>query len=327
MILSVIFISKNEELVIKKSLNAAIKACRKIYHDFDFEVILVDSNSIDDTISISQFEFEKLKVINWTIIMYDADLFTASLGRQIGLLYSKGNFVLFLDSDMCLSSSFLSFASTFFQTSNKNVAGLVGKRVDAVYESNFKIIGKKIIPRKINRFSETIHPGGGVYYSKDKIKDISFNIGQQTREEEAFAKQLSAKKRKIRYYDTNMYFHLDYKKSKKKRFINKIKSIILSSRNYSDGIKIHIKNYGLFSAFKEYKDFFNIHYIIPAMLLSFSLFSQNYIFIVLLIITSIFYFYSLRLQVLTTLFFPYFLFFQPVFKNSFYILKVIRKKT
>jgi glycosyltransferase involved in cell wall biosynthesis len=325
--LSIIIISKNEEKVIKKCILAAIKACRNIYTEEQYEIIIIDSNSTDDTIHIAEQVCLESNTRNWRLIQFKSDNYTAALGRQIGLENSIGKFVLFLDADMCIFTSFVNFADDFFKYSPDDVVGLVGERMDVYYKEE-KIEKISLINRKCNKKGETLFPGGCGYYSRYDLNNIRFNVFQKTREEEAFAKQLLASGKKIKYVNEKMYLHFNYKFSK--RNINdRIRLVKQSSKDYVNAIRAHSNKFGFIKTITNYFEFLAQYILFPLLMIASLIIYINNLFALSLVLCSVLIFImKQKLQVFTILFLPMFLFSNSYLENNYTIVRDVmnRKK-
>lgn len=113
--LSVIIITLNEETTISSILTDLKQQTIK-----NFEVIVVDSNSDDDTIKIAQtFEadFKHFKIIK-------NEKRGASLGRNTGATAARYERLLFLDSDTRLKPEFIKDAQAIVKIHKIDVAGI-----------------------------------------------------------------------------------------------------------------------------------------------------------------------------------------------------------
>lgn len=90
--LSIIIPAYNSEGYIKKNLKSLSNQTSK-----NFEVILIDDGSLDNTCEISEVFLEESK-IDHKVIRCEKNR-GQSTARNIGLDYSKGQYILFLDSD------------------------------------------------------------------------------------------------------------------------------------------------------------------------------------------------------------------------------------
>lgn len=108
-LVSVIITTKNEEQVIERLLESILNQTYK-----NIEIILIDNNSIDNTILVAK-KF-KIKIFNFGP--------ERSAQRNYGAKKSKGEFLLFLDSDMELSKNVLSECVEEIKV-EKNIGGVV----------------------------------------------------------------------------------------------------------------------------------------------------------------------------------------------------------
>ncbi|MBL1422479.1 MAG: glycosyltransferase [Alphaproteobacteria bacterium] len=113
--LSVVIITLNEQTTIANILNDL-----KQQTVDDFEVIVVDSNSDDDTIKIAQ-EFDQ-DFKHFSII--ENEVRGASLGRNTGAAAAKFERLLFLDADTRLNSDFIKQALNIVGTQKIDIAGV-----------------------------------------------------------------------------------------------------------------------------------------------------------------------------------------------------------
>jgi glycosyltransferase involved in cell wall biosynthesis len=96
---SIIVIGRNEGWKLSKSL-LSISKLIEANEIFDIEVIYVDSDSTDDSLSRAK-EFPFVKVIQ-----ISGDI-NAAVARNVGVEYSKGTDLFFVDGDMEIHSDFL----------------------------------------------------------------------------------------------------------------------------------------------------------------------------------------------------------------------------
>ncbi|MCJ8325401.1 MAG: glycosyltransferase [Rhizobiales bacterium] len=113
--LSIVIITLNEEFTISNILNDL-----KAQTVADFEVIIVDSASDDDTVNIAtKFtnDFKHFQII-------ENKLRGASLGRNTGAVAAKYERLLFLDADTSLRPNFIETALNIVDGQNIDVAGI-----------------------------------------------------------------------------------------------------------------------------------------------------------------------------------------------------------
>ena len=119
--LSVIIIARNEEEMIADCIESVFTSIDNAHAAGiinSSEIILSDSASTDQTIEIAKKYPIKIIQLNkrWPL--------SASAGRYIGYLHSKGNFVLFMDGDCTLDKEWISISIPYFN--KENVAGVDG---------------------------------------------------------------------------------------------------------------------------------------------------------------------------------------------------------
>ncbi len=112
--LSIIIITLNEEKRISNLLDDLNNQTYK-----EFEVILVDSNSDDNTVKIAESFDNKLNIK--THIMSERGV---SLGRNTGSELASHERILFLDADVRLNKNFLSNSTDILDKKNLEVAGV-----------------------------------------------------------------------------------------------------------------------------------------------------------------------------------------------------------
>lgn len=165
MLLSIVVPALNEEKNLPKLFESLKKQTFK-----DFEVILADASSTDRTKEIAK-EYGALVVQGGT----------PSVGRNAGAKVAKGKLILFLDSDVVLSSTFLEKTLREFQERNLDGASsfsnpISKKKVDKVlheisnyysyatekflpHAAGFCILVKREIHEKIGGFDESLRLG------------------------------------------------------------------------------------------------------------------------------------------------------------------------
>lgn len=112
--LSIIIITLNEEKRIANLLNDLVNQTYK-----NFEVVVVDSNSEDNTIKIAEGYKEKLNIK--THVMSKRGV---SLGRNTGVKFSENERLLFLDADVRLNKNFISNSIDILDKKELEVAGV-----------------------------------------------------------------------------------------------------------------------------------------------------------------------------------------------------------
>lgn len=113
--ISIVIITLNEEKNIGRLLEDITQQTNQ-----HFEVVLVDSNSEDNTIEIAKSYQERLPKLT----IHKMTKRGASLGRNQGALIAKHQRLLFLDADVRLSKSFLEKADQNLEKTGLEVAGV-----------------------------------------------------------------------------------------------------------------------------------------------------------------------------------------------------------
>jgi cellulose synthase/poly-beta-1,6-N-acetylglucosamine synthase-like glycosyltransferase len=153
-IVSVIVLSKNNAKTIGKTLNSILSA--KFKNGYQLEVIVVDAKSQDGTEKILRTFKNKIKVI------YDEGK-GIGIARNIGVKYSKGDIICFVDGDCIVGDEhFIRIIETFKDPS----IGIIDVRGDIYMEKMSKI---QSLEFKIWKY--------GRAYSDKLIKDRTFAGG------------------------------------------------------------------------------------------------------------------------------------------------------
>ena len=129
----------NSENTIKKTLDSIKKQSLK-----NIEVLIINDNSIDKSSKIIQ-KFKK-KSNNVKIIDNKKNL-GVSVSRNRGLKVSKGNYIIFLDSDDILLKGSLEYLKEKIEKNNNNFYFIKSKdlRKDFIDQMKYIIIKKKKI--------------------------------------------------------------------------------------------------------------------------------------------------------------------------------------
>jgi glycosyltransferase involved in cell wall biosynthesis len=120
-----VIISRNEERNIGRCIESVFDAIERIVSP---EIILVDSASTDRTVEIA-----KRYPIRILQLKHQSQ-FSPAAGRFIGFLYSKSDYVQFLDSDMILDKKWIENAIPVLED-DEQVAGVVGITTQEPYNT------------------------------------------------------------------------------------------------------------------------------------------------------------------------------------------------
>ena len=124
LLISVVVIGRNEG----ERLRACLASVAAMHHDnFSLELIYVDSNSTDASISVAQS-------IGARALTVDTRYPTAGLARNIGWHAASGEYILFLDGDTFLDPDFVRTALPSFD--DASIAAICGNRRESHPESS-----------------------------------------------------------------------------------------------------------------------------------------------------------------------------------------------
>lgn len=121
MLLSVVIPAKNEELNLGRCLDSVISA---VWNSIKPEIIVADCASTDKTVTIAKKYPVKILGLkpHW--------VHTPAAARYIGTLFSQGEFIFFIDSDMTLEPGFIEKAINLLKQDKSTAAvGGVGKEI------------------------------------------------------------------------------------------------------------------------------------------------------------------------------------------------------
>lgn len=213
-VLSSIVITKNEANSIVQCLHSLINSCRYSLKDTNFEIIVVDSSSIDETICLAKSTLEKFNVINYKIVNIESTKYTAALGRETGKELAKGDFLLFLDGDMFIFKKFIKLGLKYLNKNiDSNIKGVIGNRIDIIPTDGPPSI--TIFNHRVEEDGSILTPGGGLLVRSHSLPNPAYIKSQKNVEEESLAIRMKLMGYKINYINSNMYIHNNYKKSKR----------------------------------------------------------------------------------------------------------------
>jgi glycosyltransferase involved in cell wall biosynthesis len=198
--LSIVIIAKNEERNIKCGIESILEATAYLQ---ETEIVLVDSISTDKTIEIA-------KNYPIKIIQLDPNFFISpSAGRFIGLKYTSGEFVYFLDGDMHLDKKWFETVLPMIEK-NPNLAGIAGKCHEITFDDHFK----EIKSEDEDRFNvgeqvhQVRHLGQSVLYRRSALEKVGgFNPYLANEEELELGLRLSAEGYELQRIPVPMTVH------------------------------------------------------------------------------------------------------------------------
>lgn len=158
--LSVIIISRNEEINIERCIESIIKAIKTFQNS---EIILVDSASSDRTIQIATKYPIKILQLNpsWPL--------SPAAGFFIGSKYSNGNYIQFQCGDSILDEGWFESAIPILKN-NPKIAGVVGMISQEMYDT--------INARNYSEYHKNLPIGEATQFAGDSLfkRDIILNL-------------------------------------------------------------------------------------------------------------------------------------------------------
>lgn len=158
--ISIIVIGYNEGWRLTKSLQSAYNMI-KLYPNYEFDIIYVDSRSTDDSLERAK-DFPSVRIFEIT------GKTNAAIARNVGAKEAKGEILFFIDADMEIENDFLKYAIV----GNKlNYDCLTGHLDDYLYDEHYQFLGKKTRTYKntLPQDEERIKTNGGFFLIKKEI--------------------------------------------------------------------------------------------------------------------------------------------------------------
>ena len=286
--ISIILIGKNVEKTLKSCVDSIFKSIKNTKYIDKYEIIYIDSCSIDKSINIS-------KELGINYLEISESFTSASLGRYLGIKYSKYDNILFMDADMELDSEwFNSSYNTYLE-----YKAITGERYEKLYKNNIII---KEIPNfyNIKHIEEGNNIGGCFMIDKKIIQNNNFSPILLEEEERDFYSKFYINN-KIYKVPIQMFIHNNYNLSGK-RFVeyfipHKKIGYILSffssiKHGYSRGY-VELQSMYMFS-------------MLSSLIFYIGIFSSNFLLISISIVVLVaFNRKQFKGSLMTMLFFPY----------------------
>ena len=124
--ISIVVIGQNEG----ERLSRCLQSIHQAMQSFEYEIIYVDSCSVDDSI-------ERAHNMGAQVLRLIGPETTAGLGRRIGARAANGDWILFLDGDMQLIPGFIQSALQL--ASERNCDGICGIRTDVFFKDGIPV--------------------------------------------------------------------------------------------------------------------------------------------------------------------------------------------
>ena len=129
---SIVVVNWNGRKWLKKCLDSLNAQTYK-----DFEVIMVDNSSTDDSIKFVKKNYPRIKII-------PSENKGFGYGCNVGARYANGEFVMFFNEDMYVDKDFLEkYVDGYQKLENKDLIGTIGCSI-AHYDKTFPVVAKKM---------------------------------------------------------------------------------------------------------------------------------------------------------------------------------------
>ena len=160
--LSIVVIARNEAENIARAIESVLRA---VEHYPQTEVVLVDSASTDATVEIArQYPINIVR-------LRPAWFLSAAAGRYIGMRYTRGDLIMYMDGDMELVTGWLDRAVPFI-LEHPELAGVAGCRHD-IHLRDGQLVGEQ------NQYCdaegrpvEVRHFGGAALYRRSALERV-----------------------------------------------------------------------------------------------------------------------------------------------------------
>lgn len=159
---SIIIVNYNGRKWLKKCFDSLIKQTYK-----DFEIILVDNNSGDDSISFLEKTYKDKRI---RIIQSGGNLGFAG-GNNIGIKVAKGEYILFLNNDTWVESNFIESIMKFYKNNQYDIIAPFEKGYDKnedfqEYKISIDVLGHFIYFKDLSVKKEFYLSGVSLFFPK-----------------------------------------------------------------------------------------------------------------------------------------------------------------
>lgn len=160
--LSIVIIARNEVENIARAIESVL---RGVEHWPQTEIVLVDSASTDETVEIArQYPINIVRLRpSWFL--------SAAAGRYIGMHYTRGDLILYMDGDMELVTGWLDQAVPFI-LEHPEVAGVTGYLCDVHMHNGQVISEQNQYCDSEGRPVEVQHFGGAALYRRSALEQV-----------------------------------------------------------------------------------------------------------------------------------------------------------
>jgi glycosyltransferase involved in cell wall biosynthesis len=211
--LSVVILTYNSNKTLKKCLHSL-----EIQTDKDFEVLIVDDNSTDNTLEIVKSFFDKSRIY-FRILKNGAH--SISRGRNIGIRACKTRYITFLDSDAYAHKDWVKSILSDFKKDSK--LSVVGGDTLPIFTSKLSYANALVyeVIRNLTRKGLWKIEGGNSAFDTKKLKGEFFNEDFKHCEDVEFFSRIKDNHKII--HDSSIKIDHEHRDSLKKYFIQQYK--------------------------------------------------------------------------------------------------------
>lgn len=173
---SIIILSYNTKDLLRSCLQSVFAYTRGV----DFEVIVVDNASHDESVEMIKKEFKNVRVVE------NEKNVGFSKGNNIGARRAKGKYLLFLNSDIFFSENDIKHIVSYIEKDKKNgVVGAYFRNPDGSHQKSYGsfytlprllldlFLGERVgFPRNVERPLETDWVSGGCFLVRKELFDM-----------------------------------------------------------------------------------------------------------------------------------------------------------
>ena len=145
---SIIIPTHNSAIFLNNLLDSIINQTFK-----NFELIIVDDNSTDNTVDLIVDKLKNIKDFNYNVVKTDVNI-KAGPARNIGIELSVGKYILFIDSDDEIDKNLLINIYTYLRNDNYNIDLLIFGFVEKYIKNEKTIFSKNVLYDDIYVFND-----------------------------------------------------------------------------------------------------------------------------------------------------------------------------
>lgn len=198
MMISIIMLTKNSE----KELPTVLSSLKKAVQNLEYELIIVGGESSDGTVQVAKQIFPHAKFLTET----GRGL---SYARQVGFNYSKGEYVAYIDSDICVPKDFFTKVLQNFELDEK--IGVVAAKFfpfpeydKGLLNQYYRSLDERHRGQKVSEFVPFCGTACTVY-KDNALEKVNFDHRfKRAAEDKHIARQITESDFRI-YFDSSIY--------------------------------------------------------------------------------------------------------------------------